>query len=70
MLYTEKLLSRRKGIIFPQPERIKKIQKSMGAVRHVLGERKRDKLASLALASMEDNGDYQPLQQGDVNLDK
>ena len=60
MLLTEKQLSRRKGIIFPQPERIKKVQKSMGAIRHVLGERKRDKLASLALANVEDS-------QGDIH---
>lgn len=56
MLLTEKQLSRRKGIIFPQPERFKKVQKSMGAIRHVLGERKREKLASLALSNF-DNAD-------------
>jgi hypothetical protein len=55
MLLTEKQLSRRKGVIFPQPQRVKKVQKSMGAIRHVLGERKRDKLASLALGNMDDD---------------
>ncbi|GKZ00427.1 hypothetical protein MPSEU_000995300 [Mayamaea pseudoterrestris] len=57
MLLTEKQLSRRKGAIFPQPERFKKVQKSMGAIRHVLGERKRDKLSSLALGGMDRDAD-------------
>jgi hypothetical protein len=47
MLLTEQQLSRRKGMIFPQPERMKKVGKSMGAIRQVLGERKRAILASL-----------------------
>ena len=49
MLLTEQQLSRRKGIIFPQPERMKKVRKSMGAIKHVLGERKREKLSRLAM---------------------
>ena len=53
MLLTEKQLSRRKGIIFPQPERIQKVKKSMGAIKHVLGERKREKIAALALQQIE-----------------
>jgi hypothetical protein len=52
MLLTEQQLSRRKGIIFPQPERAKKVRKSMGAIKQVLGERKREKLAGLALEQM------------------
>ena len=44
MLLTEQQLSRRKQIIFPQPERLKKVRKSMGAIRHVLGERKRERI--------------------------
>jgi len=44
MLLTEQQLSRRKGLIFPQPERIRKVQKSMGAIKHVLGERKQEAL--------------------------
>jgi hypothetical protein len=52
MLFTEQQLSRRKGIIFPQPERVKKVRKSMGAIKQVLGERKREKLAGLALDQM------------------
>lgn len=54
MLLTEHQLSRRKGIIFPQPERITKVRKSMGAIRQVLGERKRSKLAALALRQMDE----------------
>ena len=45
MLLTEQQLSRRKGLIFPQPERIQKVKKSMGAIKQVLGERKREKIA-------------------------
>jgi hypothetical protein len=47
MLLTELQLSRRKQIIFPQPQRMKKVRKSMGAIKHVLGERKQKKLAAL-----------------------
>ena len=46
MLLTEQQLSRRRQLIFPQPERFKKVQKSMGAIRQVLGERKRVKVAA------------------------
>lgn len=49
MLLTEQQLSRRRSIPFPQPERIKKVRKSMGAIKQVLGERKRDHLSQLAL---------------------
>lgn len=44
MLLTEQQLSRRRQIIFPQPERLRKVRKSMGAIRQVLGERKRERL--------------------------
>lgn len=46
MLLTERQLSRRRQIRYPQPERLKKVQKSMGAIRQVLGERKREKIAA------------------------
>ena len=46
MLLTEQQLSRRRQLIFPQPERFQKVQKSMGAIRQVLGERKRAKVAA------------------------
>ena len=45
MLLTEQQLSRTRQLIFPQPERFKKVQKSMGAIKQVLGERKREKIA-------------------------
>lgn len=44
MLLTEQQLSRRKQIIFPQPERLKKVGKSLGAIRQVLGERKQERI--------------------------
>lgn len=66
MLLTELQLSRRRQLIFPQPERMRKVQKSMGAIRQVLGERKRVKVAQHASdmeAAMnsegEDNENYQ-----------
>lgn len=46
MLLTEQQLSRRRQIMFPQPERMQKVQKSMGAIKQVLGERKREKVAA------------------------
>jgi hypothetical protein len=57
MLLTELKLSSRSQLIMPQPERLQKVKKSMGAIRHVLGERKQEKLAALALrrAQMEED---------------
>jgi hypothetical protein len=63
MLLTELQLSRRRKLVFPQPDRMAKVRKSLGAVRHVLGERKRDKLSQLAFNQLqkdteeEDNDD-------------
>lgn len=48
MLLTELQLSRRRGLTFPQPERLQKVKKSMGAVKQVLGERKREKISLAA----------------------
>ena len=45
MLLTEQQLSRSKGLIFPQPDQFQKVRKYMGAIRQVLGERKRATLA-------------------------
>jgi Mitochondrial 39-S ribosomal protein L47 (MRP-L47) len=56
MLLTEQQLSRRRGIPLPQPERIKKVRKSMGAIKQVLGERKRDHLGKLSLRREEESG--------------
>ena len=53
MLYTESNLARRSGTIFPQPERQHKVKKSMAAIKTVLGERKRDKIAQFALRQAE-----------------
>lgn len=45
MLLTEQQLSRRRQIRFPQPQRIKKVQKSMQGIKQVLGERKRQRIS-------------------------
>jgi hypothetical protein len=49
MLLTEAYISNRNGSYFPQPERRQKVKKSMAAIKVVLGERKRDKIAQHAL---------------------
>lgn len=49
MLLTEAYISSRNGSYFPQPERRQKVKKSMAAIKVVLGERKRDKIAQHAL---------------------
>jgi Mitochondrial 39-S ribosomal protein L47 (MRP-L47) len=45
MLLTERQICRSNRLEFPQPERFRKVQKSMGAIRQVMGERKREKIA-------------------------
>ena len=71
MLFTEQQLSRRKQIIFPQPERLKKVGKSMGAIRQVLGERKRERIKQQLLekdeqaAAMDDGNE----ESTDVTMD-
>ncbi|CAJ1970263.1 unnamed protein product [Cylindrotheca closterium] len=52
MLLTEQQLSRTRQLIFPQPQRMKKVQKSMAAIKQVLGERKRSKIASFQESRM------------------
>lgn len=70
MLLTEQQLSRRKSLRFPQPERIRKVRKSMQAIRQVLGERKREHLARLAAARQEteknNNDEKKDDQQADI----
>ena len=44
MLLTETNLARRHGYEMAQPDRRQKVRKSMGAIKHVLGERKRKKI--------------------------
>jgi large subunit ribosomal protein L47 len=53
MLLTEQQLSRRRQLTFPQPRRFYKVQKSMGAIKQVLGERKREKVAAHLASQME-----------------
>ena len=45
MLLTESNLARRHAFEMVQPERRRKVRKSMGAIKQVLGERKRKKIA-------------------------
>jgi len=45
MLFTEKYIAGVNSNYLPQPERERKIKKSMGAIKHVLGEREREKTA-------------------------
>jgi large subunit ribosomal protein L47 len=45
MLLTERQICRSNRLEFPQPERFRKVQKSMGAIKQVMGERKREKIA-------------------------
>ena len=59
MVQTELVLCRRNQVTLPQPNRLRKIQKSMGAIRHVLGERKRERIAS-KLASLKERDDANP----------
>mmetsp|Transcript_18261 Transcript_18261/g.23682 ORF Transcript_18261/g.23682 Transcript_18261/m.23682 type:complete len:158 (+) Transcript_18261:134-607(+) len=68
MILTEMHHARRNGLVFPQPERKQKVKKSMGAIKVVLGERKRDKLAQIALNKLNkfDNGNEE--KDEDENL--
>ncbi|KAL3945697.1 MAG: hypothetical protein SGBAC_000181 [Bacillariaceae sp.] len=52
MILTEQQLSRTRQLIFPQPQRMKKVQKSMGAIKQVLGDRKRAKIAAFKESRM------------------
>lgn len=53
MLGTERRLARVQQSQLPQPERLRKVKKSMAAIKVVLGERKRDKIAAAALKQLE-----------------
>ena len=46
MLLTESYISTKNSQFFPQPERKQKVKKSMAAIKTVLGERKREKIAA------------------------
>lgn len=49
MILTEANIHRRGQMYLPQPERLQKVKKSMGAIKTVLGERKRDAISRTAL---------------------
>lgn len=53
MLLTESNICRQSSVYFPQNERKKKVKKSMAAIKVVLGERKREKIAQAALRALE-----------------
>jgi ribosomal protein L29 len=57
MLLTEKYLSGVNNLRMPQPDRLQKVKKSMAAIRHVLGERKRAKIAAYHALQNSDNND-------------
>lgn len=56
MLLTEQGVARRNNTILPQPLRRRKVQRSMAAIKTVLGERKQVKIAAFRAerAMMED----------------
>ena len=57
MLLTEQQLSKRRQLIFPQPDRLRKVRKSMGAIKQVLGERKREAIAEHAARTAMNNSE-------------
>ena len=67
MLLTERNLSRRHNIRFPQPDRILKVKKSMASIKVVLGERKRDAIAQHALKRMAMDKDEHALEDEFLN---
>jgi large subunit ribosomal protein L47 len=69
MLLTEQQLSRRRKLIFPQPERFQKVKKSMGAIKQVLGERKKVKIAEFKLTKMEEEMTANAEDDMDVEID-
>eukprot|EP00980_Cylindrotheca_fusiformis_P000306 scaffold73_cov118-Cylindrotheca_fusiformis.AAC.2 len=69
MLLTEQQLSRTRQIIFPQPERFEKVKKSMGAIKQVLGERKRVKIAEFQQSKMEEEMTANAADDVDVEID-
>mmetsp|Transcript_951 Transcript_951/g.1927 ORF Transcript_951/g.1927 Transcript_951/m.1927 type:complete len:205 (-) Transcript_951:160-774(-) len=79
MLLTEQQLSRRRQLIFPQPDRFQKVQKSMGAIRQVLGERKqkavaahleRDELKMTDELESKDTADYLEMEDDESEKSK
>lgn len=60
MLLTESNICRRNSVFLPQKDRQQKTKKSMAAIKTVLGERKRDKIAKAALNALQGAGDVDP----------
>jgi large subunit ribosomal protein L47 len=69
MLMTEQQLSRRRQLIFPQPERFQKVKKSMGAIKQVLGERKKVRIAEFQITKMEEEMTANAEDDVDVEID-
>lgn len=69
MLLTEQQLSRTRQLIFPQPERFQKVKKSMGAIKQVLGERKKAKIAEFQQTKMEEEMTVNAADDVDVEFD-
>ena len=53
MLNTEKRFAVNQGVVFPQHERRSKVRDGMKAIKHVMGERKRERIAQHALRIIE-----------------
>lgn len=68
MLLTERQLSRRRQLVFPQPQRLKKVQKSMQAIKQVLGERKRRKIAEHHANKMEESLQDESTDMEDIEV--
>eukprot|EP00594_Rhizosolenia_setigera_P015430 CAMPEP_0178957040 /NCGR_PEP_ID=MMETSP0789-20121207/10657_1 /TAXON_ID=3005 /ORGANISM="Rhizosolenia setigera, Strain CCMP 1694" /LENGTH=214 /DNA_ID=CAMNT_0020639173 /DNA_START=73 /DNA_END=717 /DNA_ORIENTATION=+ len=69
MLMTETKLSKRNGIVMPQPERRTKVKRGMNAIKVVLGERKRE-----AIEKFQEKKDMEALEMASdldgIDLDK
>lgn len=70
MLLTERQLSRRRQLLFPQPDRLKKVQKSMGAIRLVLAERKKKKIAEVHASKLEQALEDEGNEMEDFDVDE
>lgn len=55
MLLTESNISRVNQVYMPQKSRQEKVKKSMAAIKHVLGERKREAIARHALQNLQES---------------
>lgn len=70
MLLTESNICRRNSVFLPQKDRQQKTKKSMAAIKTVLGERKRDKIAKAALNALQGAGDVDPDPDPDAGEEK